>query len=117
MNDNPGRQLADLLQRLLVGGFARLDDQVANAELLDEGHDLLLRPGANRQHRDDRGHTEDHPQHREEGSELVRAEVLEAEHQLGQEIGRPEVRARAHLAAPDPVGSGPADDLPRWAER
>ena len=43
------RELADLLQRLLVRCLARLDDQIAYAELLDERHDLLLGAGADRQ--------------------------------------------------------------------
>ena len=60
LNDSPGRQLADLLQRLAVARLARLDDQVADAELLDERHHLLLRAGADRQHRDDRRDAEDH---------------------------------------------------------
>ena len=73
-----GRELPDLLQRLIVGRLARLDDQVADAELLDERHHLLLRAGADRQHRDDRGHAEDHAEHRQERAQLVRAQVLEA---------------------------------------
>ena len=45
------RDRAHLVQRLPVGGLTRLDDQVAHAEVLDERHDLLLRAGADREHR------------------------------------------------------------------
>ncbi len=82
------RELPHLLHDLIVGRLARLDDQVAHAELLDERHDFLLRAGADREHRDDRRHAEDHPHHREERSQLVRAQVLEPEPQLGQEVRR-----------------------------
>ena len=73
----PGRQLAHLLQRLVVGRLARLDDQVAHAELLDERHHLLLRAGADRQHGDDGRHAEDHAEHRQQRAQLVRAQVVE----------------------------------------
>ena len=91
----PADSLPHLLQRLVVGRLARLDDQVAHAELLDERHDLLLRAGADRQHRDHRRHAEDHPQHRQQRSQLVRAQVVEPEPQLGQEVRR---RARDAVA-------------------
>src|SRR5262249_53598582 len=70
---------------------ARFDDQVAHAELLDERHHLLLRAGADRQHRHDGRDAEDHPEHREQRPQLVRAEVLEAEPQLRKVVGRPEM--------------------------
>ena len=111
-NDRPGRELAHLLQRLVVGRLARFDDQVAHAELLDERHHFLLRAGADRQHRDDRRDAEDHAEHRQQRSQLVRAEVLEAEAELGKEIGGPEVGASVdHFAGPDAAGRGPLDDL------
>ena len=111
-----GRELADLLQRLVVGRLARLDDQVADAELLDEGHHFLLRAGADRQHRDDRGDAEDHPEHRQQRTQLVRAQVLEAEAQLGQEVRRPEMRTSVHASLfrrCRSAGSGPLDVLER----
>ncbi len=41
----------------------------------------------------------------------MRAEVLETEHQLGQEVGRPEMGAcAAHFDGPDAVGNGPLDE-------
>ena len=117
LNDSPGDSLRTFCSACSSARLARLDDQVADAELLDERHHLLLRAGADRQHRDDRRHAEDHPEHRQQRAQLVRAEVLEAEHQLGQEVGRPEMGAgAAHFAGPDAVGSGPADeDLVRCA--
>ena len=71
----------------MVARFARLDDQVPDAELLDEGHHFLLRARADGEHGDHGGDAEDHAHHREQRPQLVRAEVLEAEHQLGQEVG------------------------------
>ena len=83
----PARYLADLLQRLRIRRLARFDDQVPDAELLDERHHFLLRAGADRQHRDDRRHAEDHPEHRQQRTQLVRAEVVEAHPEVGQEVG------------------------------
>ena len=82
-----GGDLAHLLQRLVVGRLARLDDQVAHAKLLDERHDFLLRAGADRQHRDDRRDAEDHAEHRQQRAQLVRAQVVEAHAEIGQEVG------------------------------
>ena len=70
-NDSPADSLRTFCSAWLSGA-SRLDDQVADAGLLDERH-LLLRPGADRQHRDDRRDAEDHAQHRQQRPQLVRA--------------------------------------------
>ena len=117
----PAESLADLLQRLVVRGFARFDDQVAHAELLDEGHDLLLRAGADRQHRDDRRDAEDHPHHRQQRAQLVGAQVVEAEAQFGQEVRGRAIRAGATdavvTAVPTAVGHALIAALRRWQRR
>src|SRR5262249_24927094 len=112
------RQLPHFLQRLAVGRLARLDDQVAHAELLDERHHFLLRAGADREHGDHGRHAEDHAQHREQRPQLVRAQVLEPEAELGQDVRGPEMRTRVehYLAEAVPPGIGPdAEDFERWA--
>ena len=81
-----GRGLPRLLERLEVGGFPCLDDDVAHAELLDERQHLLLRAGADRHHRDDRRDAEDHPEHREQGAQLVREQRLEPALDVGQQL-------------------------------
>ena len=73
-----GRLLPHLLEGLELGRLARFDDQIAHAEIFDERHHLLLRAGADRQHRDDRGHAEDHAEHRQQRAELVQQEVVHA---------------------------------------
>ena len=112
-NESPDESLRTFCSAWLVGRLARLDDQVADAELLDERHHFLLRAGADREHRDDRRHAEDHPEHRQQRAELVRAQVLEPEPELGQEVGVPEMgpRTSRHFAGPDAAGRGPLDDF------
>ena len=78
----PWRRAPHLSERLRIGRLARLDDDVAHAELLDERHHLLLRAGANRQHRDDGRDAEDHAEHRQQRAQLVDAEVVEPELQI-----------------------------------
>ena len=111
------RQLPDLLQRLPIGRLARLDDDVAHAQLLDERNHLLPRAGADRQHRHDRRHAEDHAEHRQQRAQLVRAQVVEPLVQLGHEVehgraGPAERRAamRGHRTGPPPAGG-------RWRRR
>ena len=53
---------------LPVERFFRLDDQVVNAHLLDQRHDLLPRARPDREHGNHRSHAENHSQH---GQQLI----------------------------------------------
>ena len=64
--------------RLPVVGLLGLDNQVANAHLLDHGHDSLTGSGANRKHRDHGGYPENHSQHCQKGAQPVKHEILQA---------------------------------------
>src|SRR2546428_7010788 len=86
LKGQPGRELANLLVRLPFEGFLSFYDQVPHAQLFDERHHLLLRPGADRKHRDHGCDTENHPQHGEQGPELVEQQVFEAQAKVGQEL-------------------------------
>ena len=68
----PGETWRSPLERLLVGRRPRLDDQVADAHRLDHRHHLLLRAGADREHRHHRGDAEDHAEHGQQRAQLVR---------------------------------------------
>ena len=92
-----GRDLAQLLKRLLVGRLARLDDQVAHAEVLDERHHLLLRAGANRQHRDHGGDAEDHAEHGQQRAQLVDEQVVDPELERRQDVGGPRAAGAAAI--------------------
>ncbi len=52
----------------------------------DLGGDPLVRSRADRHHDDDRRHADDHPQHREDGAHLVRAQRAEGDLSRGQEV-------------------------------
>ena len=111
LEGQPGGGLPDLLECLGIDRLARLHDDVPHAELLDEGHHLLLRTGTDRQHRDDGGDAEDHAEHRQERAQLVDAEIVEAKLQVLQP--RPEfgirIRQEAlHGQLPEPGFTGPA---------
>ena len=70
-----GRGAAALLKFLLAGGGARIDQDVAHAQLLDEAQGLFLGAGADGQHPDDRADAEDDAQGREQRARLLRAQV------------------------------------------
>src|SRR6185295_122143 len=63
------------------------DDQIPDAEPLDEGHHLLLRAGADGQHRQHRRHAENHPEHRQQRAQLVKQQVVEAAADVGHPQG------------------------------
>ena len=66
--------------------FLGLDDQIAHAELLNEGHNLLLRSGTDGKHGDYRGHAKNHAQHGEQGTQFVVGKILETEKKIGQPL-------------------------------
>ena len=53
LKSETGRGLTHLLQLIPGVGLARLDDQIADAELLQEGHCLLARSSSDGEHGDD----------------------------------------------------------------
>ena len=95
----PRRDLPQPLERLLVRRRPRFDDQVADAHRLDHRHHLLLRAGADRQHRDHRGDAEDHAEHGQQRAQLVREQVVDAHRQRGQHVARDHRRPPAGAAA------------------
>src|SRR6266851_3059732 len=74
------------LQFLIIVRFLGLHDEIANAELFDESHDLLLRSSSNGEHRHNRCHAKNHAQHGQEGTQLVAGQVLEPEDKIGQPL-------------------------------
>src|SRR6516225_6988873 len=71
------------LQLLVVVSFLGLDDDVADTQLFDERHHLLLSPSSNGQHGNDGGNSKNHTEHGEQRAQLVAGEVLEAKGQIG----------------------------------
>ena len=71
------RRLAHSHADSAPAGAAGADGDHVRAGGLDLGLDLLLRGLAEAHHRDDGGHADDHPQHREAGTHLVAAQRLE----------------------------------------
>ena len=122
-------ELANLLVRLPFEGFLSFYDQVPHAQLFDERHHLLLRPGADRKHGDHSRDAENHPQHGGQGPELVEQQIFEAQAKVGQELtvtpaaGRWResggLDSRRHREPPAAAGtSGPAGfggPLPRFS--
>ena len=97
----------------------RADDDVARAEPLDQRERLLLRAGADRQHRDHRADAEHHAEHRQRRAQLVLARgsrgavderVEQAPHRLGADVRRCRCRAaiavRRRIAQRDLVAGG-----------
>ena len=73
-----GGSLADFLLRLPIGGFLGLHNQIAHAELLDEGHHLLLGAGPDGEHGDHRRHAEDHAEHGQKSAQFVQQKRFQA---------------------------------------
>ena len=82
------RDAAHFLKGLIVLRLARLDDEIAHPEILDERHHLLLRTGADGQHGHDGRDAEDHAEHRQQRSELVDEQILDPELHRRDEVGR-----------------------------
>ena len=100
-----GRRAPHLAECLRLGRLARLDDDVAYTQLLDERHHLLLRTRADRQHRDDGRDAEDHAEHREQRAQLVDAEVVEAELQILEAGAELRLRSRNARITSRPVAA------------
>src|SRR5712692_1110489 len=66
--------------------FLGLHDQVAHAELLDEGHNLLLRSCTDGKHGDYRGNAKNHAQHGKQRTQFVVGKILETEKKIGQPL-------------------------------
>ena len=95
----------DLLQ--LVGAeLLRPHEEVRDPHPPDHLERLPLGARADREHRDDRPDAEDHPEHREDGAELVRREALE---------GAQERLAEAHDAPPTGLDGAAGDGSGRRA--
>src|SRR5439155_25543583 len=69
------RGAAALLQFLLAGGGARIDEDIANAQLLDEAQGFFAGAGADGEHPDHRAHTEDDTEGGEQGASFLGAEI------------------------------------------
>ena len=67
-------------------GFLGLDDEIAHAELFDEGHDLLLRSGSDGEHGDDSGNAKNHAEHGQKRAKLVAGEVFKTEDHIRQPL-------------------------------
>ena len=78
---------ANRLEFVAVERLVGLDDDVIDAELIDEAHHLLLGAGRNGQHGHDGANAEDHAQHGEQAAELVGEEAGQPHHQFGKNIG------------------------------
>src|ERR1700733_7672899 len=74
-----GRNLAHLLMGLPLGGFFGLDDEIADAHLLNERHHFLPGTGTDGEHGNHGRHSEDHAQQGQQGAKPVQHEVLQAE--------------------------------------
>src|ERR1022692_544786 len=70
-----GGGAAALLEFLLAGGGAGFDEDVADAELLDEAEGFLAGAGADGEHADDAADAEDDAEGGEQGAGLLGAEV------------------------------------------
>ncbi len=81
-----GRGLPHLLQLLPIGGFLGFDNEVADAELLDEGHDFLLGARSDGEHSHNRGNAKDHTQHGQEGTQFVAGQIFEPEGEIRQPL-------------------------------
>src|SRR5207245_11390172 len=81
-----GRVFPNLLQLLPIVGFLGLHDEIANAKLLDEGHDFLLCSRADGKHGDDGGDAKNHAQHGQQRTQLVAGEIFESENEIGQPL-------------------------------
>ena len=66
---------AALLEFLLAGGGAGIDEDVADAELFNEAEGLLAGAGADGEHADDAAHAEDDAESGEESATLLGAQV------------------------------------------
>ncbi len=96
-----GRSPAPLLQLSLAGGGAGLDEQIANAQLLDESQRLLFCAGPNGQHADHRADAEHDAERRQQSASLLRAQIVRGLPHVG------EVAQEAHFGmackAPPPA--------------
>src|SRR5262245_28615446 len=72
------RILADFLE-VFVFEFAVLDDDVAQAHRVDDAQALLFGARADRKHGDHRADAEDHPEHGQKRTQLVRVQVAEGQ--------------------------------------
>src|ERR1039458_9014058 len=77
-----------LLEFLLAGGGAGFDEDVADAELLDEAEGFLAGAGADGEHADDAADAEDDAEGGEQGAGLLGAEVGAGLADVGEEDHR-----------------------------
>src|SRR5437016_4413319 len=77
-------ELAHLLHVFPGVGLVGLNNYVAHAHLLNQGHDLLPGAGSNGEHGNHRSHAKNHPQHSEQGAQLVHEQVLESKAEVGK---------------------------------
>ena len=80
-----GGRAAALLHFRLAGGGAGIDEDVADAELLDEAERFLACAGADGEHTDDGADAEDDAEGGEEGAGLLGAQVGEGLAEVGKE--------------------------------
>src|ERR1039457_5760410 len=83
-----GGGAAALLEFLLAGGGAGFDEDVADAELLDEAEGFLAGAGADGEHADDAADAEDDAEGGEQGAGLLGAEVGAGLADVGEEDHR-----------------------------
>jgi hypothetical protein len=81
-----GRDLANFLMRLPIGGFPGFHDQVSHTQLLDERHYLLPGSSANRKHGDNCRDSENHAQHGEQRAQPVGQKILQALTKVGHPL-------------------------------
>src|ERR1035438_1441980 len=82
----PGRDRADGLEFVTVDGFVSVDDDVVDAELIDEAHHLLLSAGGDGEHGDHGADAEDHAEHGQQAAQLVREEAGHPHFQFGKNV-------------------------------
>jgi hypothetical protein len=79
-----GRSPAPLLQLGLAGGGTRLDEKIANAQLLDEAQRFLLRAGPDGEHADHRADAEHDTERGQQRARLLRAQVVHGLPHVGE---------------------------------